>query len=200
MRMSGRVLVRTFGAMGLSLALAGCGSGGVDALGGLFGGGDTGASVNPVTASTIAGVPVEQLRADQLCPRVIVRDGTGTLQLFDSSMEQGPRAVRYQAQIEQTAADCTPGAGQLALSVGIAGRVLIGPRGGPASLDLPVRLVVLNRIDGSVLSSQVIRTTAVIEPTETSARFTIVDRSIIIPTPQQRTDFGILVGFDEAAL
>ena len=185
--------------LGVASLLAGCGSGGLEGMTSMLGGGgNQGATVSPVGPSTIAGVSVDQLRADQLCPTVTVRDGTETLRLYDPEMQQGPRAVRYQAQITQTAIECTPAGGQYGLTIGIAGRALIGPRGAPASLDLPVRIVVVDRRDGSVLSSELVRTTAVIEPTEVSAPFTIVNRAFFVPVPGQQTDFGVLVGFDNA--
>ena len=180
--------------------LAGCGGGGLEGMTTMLGGGGAGgATVSPVGPSTIAGVSVDQLRADQLCPGVTVRDGTETLRLYDPDMAQGPSAVRFQAQILQTAVECTPAGGQYGLTVGVAGRALIGPRGAPASLDLPVRIVVLNRNDGSVVSSELVRTAAVIEPTEVSAPFTIVRSGLFIPVPARQADYTVLVGFDSAS-
>lgn len=188
-----------------ALALSACGGGGIESL---LGGGDTTAPTGPVAASTtitpvggstFAGVSVDQLRADQLCPTLLVRDGTETLRLYNEHMDRSPASVRYQAQILQTAVECTPRNGQFALSIGIAGRVLIGPEGSPASLDMPIRVVVMDRVNNSVISSEIVRATAVIEPPEVSATFTIVNRSYFVPVPGRQSDYQILVGFDEAA-
>ena len=186
----------------LALGLAGCGSAGGESFCGLFGGRNDEqqlAQVSPAGPSTFGGVSIDQLRADQLCPSILVREGTDILRLYDTEMDRGPSSVRYQSQIVQTAVECTPGNGQFGLTIGIAGRALIGPRGGPASLDLPIRIVVINRTDNQVISSQIVRTNAVIEPGEVSAVFTLVDRSFFVPTPARQADYQILVGFDEQA-
>lgn len=183
--------------LALSLALAACG-GGMDGISGLLGGGQPQTQVAPTGASTFGGIPVEQLRADQLCPSIIVQDGTETLRLYADPADPAPDQVRYQAQILQTVVECTPGPLQLGLSIGIAGRVIIGPQGGPASLDFPIRIVVLNTVTDEVLSSEIVRADAIIEPTEVSANFTVVNRAFFIPVPARQADYQVLVGFDEA--
>lgn len=192
---SNRFLVRGSAALGLAFALSACG-GGIDGLTGLMGGGNQQAQVRPTTATTFGGVPVEQLRADQLCPSIVVRDGTETLRIYAGAEETAPN-VRYQSQILQTVVECTAGAGQFGLSIGVAGRSIIGPQGTPATLDLPIRIVVLNTVTSEVLSSEVVRAQAIIEPTEVSATFTLVNRSFVMPIPQRQADFQVIVGFDE---
>lgn len=184
-------------ALGLATALAAC-SGGMDGLSGLMGGGNQQAQVNPVTATTFGGVPVDQLRADQLCPSIVVRDGTETLRLY-AGEEQTPANVRYQSQILQTVVECTSGVGQYGLTIGIAGRSIIGPQGTPTTLDLPIRIVVFNTVTDQVVSSEVVRTQAIIEPTEVQATFTLVNRAFFVPIPQRQSDYQIIIGFDEAA-
>jgi hypothetical protein len=191
-----RTLLRSGAALGLAMTLAACG-GGMDGLTDMFGGGNQQTRVTPTTATSFGGVPIEQLRADQLCPSIVVRDGTETLRLY-AGEEQTPANVRYQSQILQTVVECTPGSGQFGLSIGIAGRSIIGPQGVPATLDLPIRIVVLNTVTNEILSSEVVRTQAIIEPTEVSATFTLVNRAFFVPQPQRQSDFQVIVGFDEA--
>ncbi len=193
---SNRSLVRSASVLGVALALSAC-SGGMDGLTGLMGGGNQQAQVRPTTATSFGGVPVEQLRADQLCPSIVVRDGTETLRLY-AGEERTASNVRYQSQILQTVVECTPGAGQFGLTIGIAGRSIIGPQGTPATLDLPIRIVVFNTITDEVISSEVVRTQAIIEPTEVSATFTLVNRAFFVPAPQRQADYQVIIGFDEA--
>ena len=191
----------TYGAtaLGLALSLSAC-AGGFDGFEGLVGGSQSaqGARVQPVGATTLGGVPIQQLRADQLCPSILVRDGTETLRLY-AGEDRTPNNVTYQAQILQTVVECTPGADQIALSIGVAGRALIGPQGNPASLDLPIRLVVLDTRTGDVYNSELQRVPAIIEPPEVSAVFTLVNRSFVIPMPQNQSDYRVEVGFDEGS-
>lgn len=189
-------VVRSSAALGLALALSACG-GGMDALTGLVGGGNQQATVTPVTASTFGGVSVDQLRADQLCPSVVIREGTEVLRLY-AGEERNATTVRYQATILQSALECTAAVGQYGLSLGIAGRVLLGPQGSPATVDLPIRVAIVDTTTGNLLSSELVRTTAIIEPTEVSATFTLVNRSFFLPIPNRQSDYQVLIGFDEA--
>lgn len=195
MRLSPTAL-RSSAALGLALALSAC-SGGMDALTGLVGGGSQQATVTPVTASTFGGVSVDQLRADQLCPSVLIQEGTEVLRLYGGE-EHNATTVRYQATILQTALECTTAVGQYGLTLGIAGRVLLGPLGSPAVVDLPIRVAIVDTTTGDLLSSELVRATATIEPTEVTATFTLVNRSFFLPTPTRQSDYQILVGFDEA--
>jgi hypothetical protein len=189
-------LLRSSAALGLAFALSACG-GGMDALTGMMGGNSQQATVNPATPTTFGGVSVDQLRADQLCPSVVIREGTEVLRLY-AGEERNGTTVRYQATILQSALECGSGLGQFSLSLGIAGRVLLGPQGSPASIDLPIRIAIVDTTTGDVLSSELRRTTATIEPTEVSATFTLVDRTFFLPIPNRQSDYQVLIGFDEA--
>lgn len=189
-------VVRSVSALGLALTLSACGSGGLDGLTGFMGGSQN-SQPTPVPASTLGGISVDQLRADQLCPSIVVRDGTETLRSY-AGEERNASTVRYQSQILDTVVECTPGAGQFGLSIGVAGRSLIGPQGEPATLDLPIRIVVLNTLTDEVVSSQVIPTSASIAPGTVSASFSLVNRDFFVPTPSLQSDYQILVGFDDA--
>ncbi len=192
----GSSVVRSMVVAGLSLALASC-AGGMERVTGIFGGGSQSNQVQTTSsgAQTIGGVPVEQLRADQLCPSIVMRDGTETLRLYGGD-EQTASTVRYQSQILETVVECTPTAGQFGLSIGVAGRSIIGPLGTAATLDLPIRVVILNTATGEVLASEVRRTQATIVPPAVSAEFTLVDRTFIIPVPTRQADYQVIVGFE----
>jgi hypothetical protein len=188
---------RGLSCLALALTLSACGSSTVGGISDMLGGGGGSAgSVNPVTANTFGGVPVEQLRVDQLCPSIIVREGTDTLRTY-AGEERNATTVRYQSQILHTVVECIPAAGQVGLSIGVAGRSLIGPQGAPAALQLPLRVVILNTVTNEVLSSTVLQTQAIIEPGQTSAVFTLVNRELLIPFPQRQSDYQVIVGFDE---
>ncbi|MEM1284592.1 MAG: hypothetical protein AAGH43_04340 [Pseudomonadota bacterium] len=191
---------RAGSALALSLTLAACG-GGMDGITGLLGGGggQNQTQISAAAPTTFGGISVDQLRADQLCPSIIVRDGTETLRIYARADEPTPDQVRYQAQILQTVVECGTGPLQFGLSIGVAGRVIIGPQGGPATLDFPIRIVVLNTVTDEVISSEIVRADAVIEPTEVSANFTVVNRDFFIAIPERQADYQVIVGFDEVA-
>ena len=182
-----------------ALGLAACGSGGpVSGLGSMFDR-DPAPAASVSTSNTIGGVSVDALRADLICPAAVVREGADTLRVYADGMDGFGDGVRYQASIGQTAIECIPLPGTLTFNIGIAGRALLGPQGNPATLDLPIRIEVVDNRTGEAVSSNVTIARAVIEPPEVSALFSIVDRTVVVPRPQTRGDYSVFVGFDPSS-
>ena len=51
--------------------------------------------------------------------------------------------TRYQVTIGQTARECAALGGVMTMKVGVQGRVLLGPAGGPGQVDIPLRMAVV---------------------------------------------------------
>jgi hypothetical protein len=51
--------------------------------------------------------------------------------------------LRYQATISKIARECSVTAGQITARIGIQGRVIAGPAGAPPSVQVPVRVAVV---------------------------------------------------------
>src|SRR5947207_2354550 len=77
------------------------------------------------------------------CPGVTVRQGASTLSITQPGAEAGPMTTRYQVSIAQTARECAPLGGVMTMKVGVEGRVLLGPAGGPGQIDVPLRMAVV---------------------------------------------------------
>ena len=95
------------------------------------------------------------------------------------------------------ARECSVVGGQLQLRVGVEGRVLIGPAGSPGTFTVPLRVAVRNDSTQKVISSQLTRITASVQPNQTQAPFTYVTEPFSVPLlPHPEEDYAILVGFD----
>ncbi|WP_316859398.1 hypothetical protein [uncultured Cohaesibacter sp.] len=128
------------------------------------------------------------------CPSVSILGDTNLYQSYVKGGENNPNKLIYQANITQTARECTELGAETYIKVGVGGRVL----GGPKSVDmnkavLPLRIVV--KQDEDVLYSKLHKIPVQLTPPSRSGLFAQVDESIAIPTPQQR-NVQILVGFD----
>src|SRR5215212_200585 len=99
----------------------------------LFGKGSTPSDSND-SANTAAEVD---------CPGVTVRQGASTLSITQPGADPGPMTTRYQVSIAQTARECAPLGGAMTMKIGIEGRVLLGPAGGPGQIDIPLRMAVV---------------------------------------------------------
>ena len=86
------------------------------------------------------------ITADDIdCPDVQVRTGASTLIIGSKPGEGEPTAldVRYQGSIIRTARECHVNAGMMTMKVGVEGRIITGPAGGPGTVDVPLRIAVV---------------------------------------------------------
>src|SRR3989440_2057144 len=96
----------------------------------------------PSSAPADANNPANTV-AEVDCPGVTVRQGASTLSITAPGAHAGPMTTRYQVSIAQTARECAPLGGEMTMKVGVEGRVLLGPAGGPGQIDVPLRMAVV---------------------------------------------------------
>jgi len=136
------------------------------------------------------------------CPGVEVRQGASTLAISAPGAEAGPMTMRYQVTIGQTARECAALGGVMTMKVGVQGRVLLGPAGGPGQVDLPLRMVVVQEgPDPKPIVSKFARLTVAIAPGQTAVPFMHVEQDMTFPMPRPSVleAYVVYVGFDPAA-
>lgn len=184
--------------LGLSLALAGCGSNNLlssSALD-LFN-----TSSKATTGDAEAG---SGAAADVECPSVSVRTGAATL-MIGSKPGAEPTALdlRYQATIIRTARECRVSAGVMTMKVGIEGRVITGPAGGPGTVDVPLRLAVVHEgVNPKTIVSRFASVQVAVANAVDRVPFTHIDPELSFPMPLPAADidnYVVYVGFDPAS-
>lgn len=139
--------------------------------------------------------PPAAARVDVICPRVEILPGTSSMQLY-AGRGDDPRQLRYQAAILQTARECANLGVEVGIRVGVAGRMIAGPQGGAGSMDLPLRVTLVDENNQPVVSN-LTRIRATIPAGQTSAEFAHVEQNIAIPIPSNRMrGYRVIVGFD----
>jgi hypothetical protein len=139
---------------------------------------------------------------DVVCPDVQVRAGAATLMIGSKPGESEPAAldVRYQGSILRTARECHVNAGIMTMKVGIEGRVITGPAGGPGAVDVPLRIAVVHEgINPKTVVSKFAREQVIVNDASDRVTFTHVDPEIAFPLPQPLADidsYVVYVGFD----
>ena len=88
---------------------------------------------------------------------------------------------------------------QLAIKIGVAGKVLLGPAGSPGSFNVPVRMAVLGAHNNEPITSKLYHAAVTVSAGETQADFTIVSEPLHVPFIQDHAedDYSIKVGIDE---
>ena len=136
------------------------------------------------------------------CPGVEVRQGASTMSINAPGAEAGPMNTRYQISIGQTARECVPLGGTMTMRVGVQGRVLLGPAGGPGQVELPLRVaVVLEGPDPKPIVSKLARLSVSVPPGQTAVPFMHVEQDLTFPMPRPSVleNYVDYVGFDPNA-
>ncbi|MFG1299340.1 hypothetical protein V5F49_06040 [Xanthobacter sp. V3C-3] len=192
----------------LALTLAGCGAG--EGLDGAFGSQDVGVAGGTRVASgasaTSAGV-VNSGTTGALtvgsgantetydCPLLTVRTGAATWQVTDKPSG----ALRYQGTIGRLARECSIAGGTMLVKVGIEGRILLGEKGSPGQVKVPIRIAVVNEGPNPKTITTKFFAVAVDVPADPGhTAFTVVEDQISFPLlkPADMERYVIYVGFD----
>ena len=194
----------------LALLLGGCSSGG------LFGGPtasspETAASppssgLGPITgflSSSSAKAPqtVVGAQPNVNCPTVEVRRGAGTMAIGPSG-DKSAMLLKYQVEFTREARECSDIAGNMVMKIGVEGRVVVGPAGGPGRVDVPLRIAVVHETPSGgtrPVQTKFLIIPVVIAPNQGGAPFSHVEDAVTFPLPTpiaQLDDYVVYVGFD----
>src|SRR6202022_4156599 len=80
---------------------------------------------------------------DLTCPPVSIRAGASTYAVAAPGKQPIGNDLRFQATITKTARDCTLNGGEITARIGIQGRVIAGPAGNPPTVEVPIRVAVV---------------------------------------------------------
>jgi hypothetical protein len=148
-------------------------------------------------APAVAGVPA--FNPDD-CPNVDIRTGAGTMTINGKPPEAAATDVRYQLTFTQLARQCALIGGNLVMKVGVQGRIIVGPVGGPGPVELPLRYAVVKEgVAPRTIATKFKRVPAEVPAGQTNVVFSDVEESLSFPMPT-RADlpaYMVYVGFDE---
>ena len=178
-----------------AVTLAGCSSSSpslsTSSLSSLFG-----SSSKPAAAEAQAAAPQTEIE----CPGVSVRQGASTFAMSANPAEPSALNLRYQVGISQTARECRVAAGTVTMRVGVEGRVILGPAGGPGRIDVPLRLAVVHEgPEPKTIVTKLQRIPVAVSPEQTHVQFTHVEEDLTFPMPARAGDidnYVVYVGFD----
>jgi hypothetical protein len=141
---------------------------------------------------------------EMTCPEVTVRPGTSTLQIGSKGAgEVSAMDLRYQGSLIRFSRECKYTPALVTMKLGIEGRIIVGPAGGPGQIEVPVRFAIVQEgpAPKTVLSKLVrIPVTIGNEPT---VDFTHIDPDVAFPMPRPQSAldrYVVYVGFDPTAL
>ena len=136
--------------------------------------------------------------SDLGCPTVDVRNGASTITIHGAG-EAGSTNVKYQATIAQTARECAVLGATMTVKVGMEGRLLLGPAGGPGQIDIPVRVALVHEgPEPKTLWTRLATIPVAVAAGQTKVSFVHVEQDVTFPTPKPEDIemYVVYVGFD----
>jgi hypothetical protein len=150
-----------------------------------------------VTAPEKEVTTADFVKKDDYCPPIQIRAGTASMTVYEKGHENETQYVRYLASITQTARECTMSGDTLTMKIGIAGRVVAGPKGSAANITLPVRIAVAKQFGGTApLYSELFKLPVALTAPSFGANYNHVEQVTVTAGPQDR-NLIIYIGFDE---
>ena len=112
-------------------------------------------------------------------------------------------SLRYQASFGQTVRECKLLGNTLTIRVGVEGRVILGPAGGPGQIEVPLRYAVVQEgPEPKTIVTKLRWFTVAIPPGETSVAFMQIEEELSFPMPRGSglDAYVVYIGFDRAAV
>jgi hypothetical protein len=143
--------------------------------------------------------PASNIDPSSNCPVTDIRQGSSTYTLSAPGTERTALALRYQATIARLARECAVRGATMTIKVGVQGRVILGPAGGPGEIVVPLRYALVQEgIQPKTIVTKFYRVPVTIPPGQGNVPFTHVEENLTFPTPSiaELEKYVIYVGFD----
>jgi hypothetical protein len=140
---------------------------------------------------------------DVNCPPVEVRQGASTLSIGGAG-DKSAMSLKYQGDFAREARECAIVGGNMVMRIGVEGRVIVGPAGGPGQVDVPLRIAVVQETPGGArpIVTKFIRIPVTLAANVPNVTFAHIEDglSFAVPVPTSLLDDYIAyVGFDPLA-
>ena len=139
---------------------------------------------------------------DVQCPFLDIRQGASTLTIPPPPPDGSNEAMslKYQGIFVRAARDCAVVNGQMVMRLGVQGRVIVGPAGGPGEVDVPLRIAVVSAplTTPKTVVTKLIRILVPIGAGAGNADFTHIEEglSFPLPPPNSSDPYIVYIGFD----
>ncbi|HTC01839.1 MAG TPA: hypothetical protein VK749_00445 [Xanthobacteraceae bacterium] len=113
----------------------------------------------------------------------------------------GAMAVRYQGTFVRAARECALVGGNVVMKVGVEGRIIVGPAGGPGQVDVPLRIAVVEETTAHTkpIVTKFARIPVTVASSTDNPTFTHIDDDVTFPMPSNLDNYVVYIGFDPLA-
>jgi hypothetical protein len=153
-------------------------------------------------ASAKSPQPVAGAEPDVNCPSIDIRQGASTLTIGPTGANAA-LSLKYQGTFVRAARECAVVGGQMVMKVGVEGRIIVGPAGGPGQVDVPLRIAVVDETPAGskTIVTKLIRIPVTVQSNEDNPIFSHVEEGLSFPLPSagELDNYIVYIGFDPLA-
>ena len=146
--------------------------------------------------------PVAGAPPDIECPYIEIRQGASTLTIGGGG-DNTAMSLKYQGTFVRAARQCSVAAGQMIMKVGVEGRIILGPAGGPGQVDVPLRIAVVDQAPAGMkpIVTKLIHIPVAIQSATDNPTFAHVEDGLTFPMPSAAVleHYIVYIGFDPLA-
>ncbi len=146
--------------------------------------------------------PVAGAQPDVNCPFLDIRQGASTLTIGPTG-DNAAMSLKYQGTFVRAARECAVVGGQMVMKVGVEGRIIVGPAGGPGQVDVPLRIAVVDETPAGskTIVTKLIRIPVTVQSSEDNPTFTHIEEALSFPLPPtaELDNYIVYIGFDPLA-
>jgi hypothetical protein len=137
---------------------------------------------------------------DLNCPSVQIRAGASTLTIGPTG-DNATMSLKYQGSFVRAARECAVVGGSMVMKIGVQGRIIVGPAGGPGQVDVPLRVAIVQETPAGArpIVTKFIRIPVTVGSNAEGALFTHIEEGMSFPLPTPTAvldDYTAYIGFD----
>jgi hypothetical protein len=146
---------------------------------------------------------VKGTNLDLECPYIDIRQGASTLKIGGTG-DKAAMALRYQGTFVRAARECAVVGTDMVMKIGVEGRVIQGPAGGPGVVDVPLRIAIVREytVGSKTITTKLIHVPVTVASADDNPTFAHVEEGVTFPLPNPVGDlaaYTVYVGFDPIA-
>lgn len=130
------------------------------------------------------------------CPKFKVWPRDRLLTVYDIGRVGDGLAIQYRGEITKTARECQIQPNHVTVKYGFAGRVLLGPRGRPGQVQMPIKIHVTDPKQNIILSQKVALGVTIPADSPVGYFSTVKEVSFALPPGVPPGDFKLYIAFD----
>lgn len=144
-----------------------------------------------------AGAEASPSGASEHCPQVVAWPHDRLLTIYEPGHAGDTEAITHRGEITKMARECELYPDHVVVKYGVAGRVLLGPKGHPGLVTLPVSIKVADA-DHRVLANDAAKVTTTIPQDNPVGYFSVVKEiNFPITMGTRPEDYKVFVAFDQ---